>query len=54
MEIPSVGEIICSEIRQRIFDGQYASGDHINVDDSETFLMLREVASPLLILKVPS
>lgn len=33
MEIPSVGEIICNEIRQRIFDGHYASGDRINVDD---------------------
>lgn len=33
MEIPSVGEIICNEIRQRIFDGQYASGDRINVDE---------------------
>lgn len=28
-----MGEIICNEIRQRILDGHYASGDRINVDD---------------------
>ena len=33
MEIPSVGEIICDEIRRRIFDGQYACGDRMNVDE---------------------
>ena len=44
MEIPSVGEILCKEIRQRILDGQYASGDRINVD---------ELARKLTISKTP-
>ncbi len=33
MEIQSVGECIYSEIRARILDGSYASGDRLNVDE---------------------
>jgi DNA-binding GntR family transcriptional regulator len=33
MEIQSVGEIICSEIRHRILDGVYPSGGRLNVDE---------------------
>jgi DNA-binding GntR family transcriptional regulator len=33
MEIQSVGEIICGEIRRRILEGIYPSGGRLNVDD---------------------
>jgi DNA-binding GntR family transcriptional regulator len=33
MEIQSVGEIICSEIRRRILEGFYPSGARLNADD---------------------
>ncbi|MDR3333223.1 MAG: GntR family transcriptional regulator [Synergistaceae bacterium] len=33
MEIPSVGDIICNEIRGRILNGEYSSGERLNVDE---------------------
>jgi DNA-binding GntR family transcriptional regulator len=33
MELPSVGELIYNEIRTRILNGNYASGDRLNVDE---------------------
>lgn len=33
MELPSVGELIYTEIRTRILNGNYASGDRLNVDE---------------------
>jgi DNA-binding GntR family transcriptional regulator len=33
MEIQSVGEIICGEIRKRILEGVYPSGGRLNADD---------------------
>ncbi len=33
MELPSVGELIYTEIRNRILNGNYASGDRLNVDE---------------------
>lgn len=33
MDIPSVGEIIYSQIRSRILDGSYVSGDRLNVEE---------------------
>ena len=33
MNIPSVGEIICNEIRKRILRGVYVSGERLNVDE---------------------
>ncbi|MDR2176191.1 MAG: GntR family transcriptional regulator [Synergistaceae bacterium] len=33
MEIQSVGEVICNEIRRRILEGFYAPGERLNVDE---------------------
>lgn len=33
MDLPSVGELIYTEIRNRILNGTYASGDRLNVDE---------------------
>jgi DNA-binding GntR family transcriptional regulator len=33
MEIRSVGEVICNEMRRRILEGFYSSGERLNVDE---------------------
>jgi DNA-binding GntR family transcriptional regulator len=33
MDVPSVGEVICNEIRSSILGGLYASGERLNVDE---------------------
>ena len=33
MNVPSVGEVICNEMRHRILKGVYASGERLNVDE---------------------